>query len=90
MASAVCLAQSSGEAIYKTHCQGCHGANGVPSPGMAKMMGIKPVTDPAIKKLTVAEMSAAVKDGKGKMRPFSGKLTDAQIKGAVEYYRGLK
>jgi hypothetical protein len=56
---------------------------------MAKAMGIKPVSDPAIKKLTVDQMAAVVKNGKGKMKPISG-LTDAQIKEAVEYYRGLK
>jgi hypothetical protein len=56
---------------------------------MAKAMGVKPVSDPAIKKLSVAEMSAAVKNGKGKMKPVAG-LTDAQIKEAVEYYKGLK
>jgi hypothetical protein len=56
---------------------------------MAKAMGVKPISDPAIKKLTVAEMSAAVKNGKGKMKPIVG-LTDAQIKDAVTYYKGLK
>jgi hypothetical protein len=34
-------------------------------------------------------MIAAVKNGKGKMKPISG-LTDAQIKDTVAYYRGLK
>ena len=57
--------------------------------GMAKAMGIKPITDPDIKKLTADQMSAAVKNGKGKMKPIAG-LTDAQIKDAVAYYRGLK
>jgi mono/diheme cytochrome c family protein len=90
LASAVCFAQSGGEAIYKTHCQSCHGSDGTPNPGIAKMMGIKAVSDPAIKKLTAAEMFVAVKDGKGKMRPFAGKLTDPQIKEAVAYYHGLK
>ncbi len=90
LAGAMGFAQSSGEATYKAHCQSCHGSTGVPNPGIAKMMGVKPITDPAIKKLTAAEMFTAVKDGKGKMKPFSGKLTDAQIKEAVAYYRGLK
>jgi mono/diheme cytochrome c family protein len=34
-------------------------------------------------------MAAAVKNGKGKMKPVAG-LTDAQIKDVVAYYRGLK
>jgi len=59
VASAVCFADS-GEATYKAKCQSCHGSAGVPNPGMAKMMGIKAVTDPDIKKLTVDQMSAVV------------------------------
>jgi cytochrome c6 len=89
LAGAVCFAQSGGEATYKAKCQSCHGSAGVPNPGMAKMMAVKPVSDPAIQKLTVPEMVASVKNGKGKMKPIAG-LTDAQIKEAVTYYRGLK
>ena len=89
MAGAMSFAQS-GEAVYKAHCQSCHGAAGVPNPGMAKMMGIKSVKDPAMKKLSEAQMIAATKDGKGKMPAFKGKLSDAQIKDAVTYFRSLK
>ena len=89
LASAVSFAQSGGEATYKAKCASCHGAAGTPSAGMAKMMGIKAVSDPDIQKLTDAQMSAAVKDGKGKMKPIAG-LTDEQIKDVVTYYRGLK
>jgi mono/diheme cytochrome c family protein len=89
VAGAVCFAQSGGEATYKAKCQSCHGSAGTPSPGIAKMMGVKPVSDPEIKKLTVDQMIAVVKNGKGKMKPVAG-LTDAQIKDSVIYYRGLK
>jgi mono/diheme cytochrome c family protein len=89
LASAVCLAQSGGEETYKAKCQGCHGTAGTPTPGIAKMMGVKAVTDPEIKKLTVDEMIAAVKNGKNKMPAQKDKLTDAQIKEAVDYYRTL-
>jgi mono/diheme cytochrome c family protein len=67
----------------------CHGAAGTPSPGMAKMMSIKAISDPDIQKLTDDQMIAAVKNGKGKMKPVAG-LTDAQIKEVVAFYRGLK
>ena len=89
LASAVGFAQSGGEATYKAKCQSCHGSAGIPNPGIAKMMGVKPNTDPDIKKLTVDQMIATVKTGKNKMKPVAG-LTDAQIKDAVVYYRGLK
>ena len=34
-------------------------------------------------------MIADVKNGKGKMQPFKDKLTDAQIKDSVLYFRSL-
>ncbi len=89
MAGAMSFAQSSGEATYKAKCQMCHGATGTPSPGMAKMMGIQPVSDPSMKALTVAQVEATVKNGKGKMKPIAG-LSDAQVKAVAEYFKTLK
>jgi mono/diheme cytochrome c family protein len=90
LAGTVGFAQSTGEAVYKANCQSCHGSTGTPNPGMAKMMGIKAASDPDIKKLTADQEIASVKDGKGKMKPFAGKLTDAQIKDSVTFFRTLK
>jgi cytochrome c5 len=87
VASAVSFAET-GEATYKAKCQSCHGSAGVPNPGMAKMMGIKAVTDPDIKKLSVDEMSTVVNSGKGKMKPIAG-LTPAEVKEVVVFYKGL-
>jgi mono/diheme cytochrome c family protein len=89
LAGSVGFAQSSGEAVYKSKCQMCHGPKGVPSAGMAKMMGVKAAKDPVMKKLTVKEMEDAVTKGKGKMRPVAG-LTNAQVKEVVEYFRKLE
>lgn len=88
LAGAVAFADS-GEATYKAKCATCHGSAGTPSPGIAKMMGVKPVSDPAVKALTAAEVTAAVKNGKGKMKPVAG-LTDAQVKDVVTYFKSLK
>jgi mono/diheme cytochrome c family protein len=79
----------SGEATYKAKCVTCHGSAGTPSPGIAKMLGVKPASDPSVKSMSVAEMEAVVKNGKGKMKPVAG-LTDAQIKDVVTYFRSLK
>lgn len=89
LASVVCFAQSGGEATYKAKCAMCHGATGTPSAGMAKAMGIKPASDPDIKKLSVADISAVIKSGKGKMKPIAG-LSDEQIKDVATFYKGLK
>jgi mono/diheme cytochrome c family protein len=82
-------AQSAGADTYKAKCQSCHGAEGTPNPGIAKMMGVKPVSDPSVKSLSEATMIADTANGKGKMPAFKGKLTDAQIKDSVLYFRSL-
>jgi len=89
MAGAVGFAQSSGEAVYKAKCQSCHGAQGVPNPGIAKAMGVKPASDPSVKSLSEAQMITDTTNGKGKMPPFKGKISDADIKASVEYFRTL-
>ena len=88
LASAVGFAQS-GEATYKTKCQSCHGTAGVPNPGIAKAMGVKPASDPSVKSKTEAQMIATTTNGAGKMPAFKGKITDAQIKDSVDYFRSF-
>ena len=78
-----------GGAVYKSKCAACHGATGTPSPAMAKMMGIKPVSDPAIAGLSADQVAAAVKEGKGKMKPVSG-LSDAEVKAVAAFFKTLK
>jgi len=86
-AGTLSFAQSGGEAVYKAKCQSCHGAQGTPNPGIAKAMGVRPASDPAVKAQTAAQMIAITADGKAKMPGFKGKLTDAQIKDSVDYFR---
>jgi mono/diheme cytochrome c family protein len=88
LSGAVSLAQS-GEATYKTKCQSCHGAQGVPNPGIAKAMGVKPASDPSVKSLSEAQMIAETANGKGKMPAFKSKLSDAEIKASVDYFRSF-
>ena len=88
LAGSMCFAED-GAAIYKSKCSMCHGPAGTPSAGMAKMMGIKPVSDPSMKALTVAQVSATVKDGHGKMKAVAG-LTDAQVQAVAAYFKTLK
>jgi cytochrome c6 len=83
------FAQSAGADTYKAKCQSCHGAQGIPNPGIAKAMGVKPANDPSVTSISEAQMIADTTNGKGKMPAFKGKLTDEQIKGSVEYFRSL-
>jgi len=86
-ATTVAMAQGPGADVYKTKCQSCHGATGVPSAGMAKTMGVKPIGE--VKSMTEEKMIGVTTNGSGKMPAFKGKLTDAQIKDSVSYFRSL-
>ena len=89
LSGAMGFAQSAGEATYKAKCQSCHGAQGVPNPGIAKAMGVKPASDPSVKSLSEAQMIAETANGKGKMPAFKSKLSDAEIKASVDYFRSF-
>jgi cytochrome c6 len=88
LAGVLSFAQS-GDATYKAKCQMCHGASGLADTGAGKAMKVKPVTDPDVKKMSEADMIKATENGAGKMQPFKGKLSDAEIKGAVDYFRSF-
>jgi mono/diheme cytochrome c family protein len=86
---ATAFAQGPGADIYKTKCQICHGASGLADSGPGKVMKVKPISDPAVKKMTESQMIEAVRIGMGRMQPYKDKLTEAQIKETVSYYRSL-
>jgi mono/diheme cytochrome c family protein len=80
-------ALAQGADTYKAKCQMCHGADGAASSPAGKAMGTPPVS--AFAKASEADLIAITKSGKGKMPAYGGKLTDPQIKEAVDYLRAL-
>jgi cytochrome c6 len=89
LSGAMGFALGSGEAVYKAKCQMCHGATGLADSGAGKVMKVKPISDPGVKKMTEGQMLEAVRNGMGKMQAYKDKLTDAQIKDSVVYFRTL-
>jgi cytochrome c6 len=77
------------EALYKSKCQVCHGADGKGSPAGQKL-GVKDFHSPEAQKQTDAELIEVTKQGKGKMPAYDKKLTDDQIKQLIKYIRSLK
>jgi len=80
----------SGADNFKARCALCHGADGT---GKAAMKVPSFKTPESIKE-SDAELTAAIKNGKGtgavKMPAYAGKLTDPQIKDLVVYVRTLQ
>ena len=69
----------------KPACSMCHGTDG------KKMAGTKEFASPDVQKMSDAELTAAINDGKPpKMPTYKGKLTDDQIKALVAYIRSFK
>jgi mono/diheme cytochrome c family protein len=90
MVAAPAFAQGSGASDYSAKCAMCHGADGLSNSPAGKALGAKSLKDPAVVKATDAALTATIKNGKGKMPAFSGKLSDAQIKGVLAYVRTLQ
>jgi mono/diheme cytochrome c family protein len=89
LSCAASFAAPPGAGTYKSKCQMCHGASGMADTGAGKSMNVRPVSDPEVKKMTEAEMIAVTKNGKEKMPAFKDKLSDAEIKAAVDFYLSL-
>ena len=68
----------------------CHGADGSASSGMGKSMGLKALGSPEVQKMSDADMTTLVTNGKGKMPAYKGKLSDEEISAVVKYVQTLK
>jgi mono/diheme cytochrome c family protein len=79
------IASADGKTVFAGKCVACHAADGKGQGSMGKKLGVKDLT---ASKLSAAEMEAIVTSGKGKMTPFGGKLTPAEIKDVVAYVKG--
>ena len=77
----------SGPDTFKAKCAMCHGPDGKKA---MPAMGVKPLTSPEVQKLSVDEIAAVITNGKGKMQPYKGKLSDEQIKAVAEFVKTLK
>lgn len=75
-----------GKALF-SKCQGCHGANGAADSSMSKALKVPAATSAEVKAMKEADMIKITTEGKGKMPSYKGKLTDAEIKAVVDYYR---
>ena len=69
-------------------CSSCHGPTGKPPEAMVARLGVRDLTDPAVRpKLTTAHVEAQVRSGSAnKLTPsFAGALTEAQTKAVAAF-----
>ncbi len=102
LASVACLltaavaAHADAPDTWAKNCASCHGADGAGHTKAGRLLHAKDLTDAAyLKTFSDDQAFKAVKegfkdaDGKDKMKPFSDKLSDDEIKTLVAYVRTL-
>lgn len=82
-------AEDKSPATFRQKCAACHGPDGKAQTAAAKSLGVKSFADPAVAKMTDADLSAAIEKGKGKMPPYGKSLAADDIKAMVAYIRTL-
>ena len=75
-------------ALWGQQCASCHGKDGSGNTAMGKKLGVKDYTKS--QSFSDAEATNVIKNGKGKMKAYGGKLSDADVKALVAYVRSLK
>ena len=82
-------AAQSTQDLYKSKCQGCHGADGKAS-AVGKKLGARDFSDPDVVKMSEADLAKITTDGKNKMPSYKGKLTNDQINDLAKYIKQMK
>ena len=82
-------------AIYAKSCASCHGKDGAGATKMGKKAGARDYTTAEGQKWSDAEgvkaiLEGVTKDGKKKMKGFTGKVSEADAKELVAYIRKFK
>jgi mono/diheme cytochrome c family protein len=91
LASLTSFAQAPGADTFKSKCAMCHGDDGLGNTPMGKALGIQSYKAPEVLKLSNADLTAIITNGKNnKMPAFKGQLTDAQIKDVLQYIHKLQ
>ena len=74
--------------LYQKRCAVCHGKDGKAATPMAQKLG---ATDLTTVKTSETDIAKVITDGKGKMTPFKGKLTDGEIQALAKFVKaGMK
>src|SRR5438874_13179131 len=77
-----------GAELWAQNCASCHGKDGSGNTTMGKKLGVKDYTKS--QSFSDAEAANVIKNGKGKMKAYKDKLSDADVKALVAYVRTLK
>ena len=83
-------------ANYNKHCASCHAKDGTGNTTMGRKLSVKSLKDPKVvadikDDVALKNLKEGVKDKAGKeiKKPFSGKLSEAEMKALIEYCKAF-
>jgi cytochrome c6 len=79
-----------GEALYKTKCAACHGADGKGDTTVGKADKIRDLGSAEVQAQSDTDLTTIISTGKGKMPAYGKSLKPEQVKDLVAYIRTLK
>jgi mono/diheme cytochrome c family protein len=81
---------TAGKAAYDKSCKGCHGADGMANPAIAKMMKVEipDLKSSEVQGMSDADLKKVIVDGKGKMKGMPSVAASAAD--IIAYMRTLK
>jgi mono/diheme cytochrome c family protein len=82
-------AQGDAEKIYKTNCVLCHGADGSGNSPSGKALKAKDLKSDEVQKISDADLTTVITNGRGKMPAFGKKLKPEDIAALVAYIRAF-
>lgn len=88
--SAAAHAQNQGSTLFQSNCLMCHGADGKGNTPTGQAFKVVNLHDPAVVKMSNAELANVIDKGKGGMPAFGTRLTPPQIENLVSYIRVLQ
>jgi len=81
--------QGGGEALYKTKCAVCHGADGKGETTVGKANKIRDLGSADVQKQSDADLTGIITSGKNKMPAYGKSLKTDQVKDLVAYVRSF-
>ncbi len=84
------VAEAPGTAFFQSHCEMCHGADGKATTPTGKAFNALDFHNSAVMKMSDADLSTIISNGKNNMPAFGTRLTPPQIQSLVSYIRVLQ
>jgi mono/diheme cytochrome c family protein len=82
---------NTGRSVYNKTCKSCHGADGTPSPAVAKMtkVDMKDLKSANVQAMSDGDLKKIIGEGKGKMKPVAS-VSGSAADNVIAYIRSWK